>query len=157
MKIESPAFADGERIPERHSAYGENRSPELRWGGAPADTKSFAISVDDPDAPGAEPFVHWLIYNIPSSMSSLPEGLPTAAKLPEMGALQGRNSAGSVGYFGPRPPKTHPPHHYHFRIVALDGVLPLDAGVERQQLSRAMEGHTLAEAETVGVYGYQGA
>ena len=155
MKIESPAFADGGRIPERHSAYGENRSPELRWSGAPADTKSFAIIVDDPDAPGGEPFVHWIVYNVPSSMTSLPEGLPPAAKLPN-GVLQGRNSAGSVGYFGPRPPKTHPPHHYHFRIFALDGMLPLDAGVERQQLSRAMEGHILAEAETVGVYGYQG-
>jgi len=157
MKLESPSFSNGARIPEHHSGYGDNRSPELRWSGAPAGTKSFAIVVDDPDAPGSEPFVHWLIYNIPSALSALPESLPTSATLPDIGgALQGRNSAGSSGYFGPRPPKTHPPHHYHFRIVALDTMLPLVAGVDRNKLSHAMKGHALAEAETIGTYKFGG-
>jgi Raf kinase inhibitor-like YbhB/YbcL family protein len=111
--------------------------------------------MDDPDAPGAEPFVHWLVYNIPASVTSLPEHLPSSATLPEAGgALQGRTSAGSMGYFGPRPPKRHQPHHYHFRLYALDGVLPLEPGVDRGQLARAMEGHTLAETETMGTYGF---
>jgi len=157
MKLESPAFSNGGTVPERHSGYGENRSPELRWSGAPAGTKSFAMVVDDPDAPGGEPFVHWLIYNIPATLAALPESIATSAKLPELGgALQGRNSTRSIGYFGPRPPKTHPPHHYHFRIAALDTMLPLDSGADRAKLSRAMEGHILAEAETIGIYGFGG-
>ncbi len=154
MKLESPSFSNGAKIPEHHSGYGDNRSPELRWSGAPEGTKSFAVVVDDPDAPGSEPFVHWLLYNIPPTRAALPESLPTSANLSDVGgALQGRNSTRSIGYFGPRPPKTHPPHHYHFRIFALDNTLPLDSGVDKATLSRAMKGHILAEAEMVGIYG----
>jgi Raf kinase inhibitor-like YbhB/YbcL family protein len=84
----------------------------------------------------------------------LPESLPSSATLPDAGgALQGRNSTGEIGYFGPRPPRTHPPHHYHFRLYALATTLPLDGGVDKATLLRALQGHILAETEIVGTYG----
>ncbi len=110
--------------------------------------------MDDPDAPGAEPFVHWLIYNIPPTRTMFPDSLPSSATLPDAGgALQGRNSTGKIGYFGPRPPRTHPPHHYHFKLYALDTTLPLDSGADKAALLRAMQGHILAETEIIGTYG----
>lgn len=157
MQLESPSFSNGAAIPESHSGYGANRSPELRWSDVPAGTESLAIVMDDPDAPGAEPFVHWIVYNIPPTRTMLPESLPASAALPDAGgAQQGRNSTRGIGYVGPRPPRTHPPHHYHFNLYALDTMLPLDTGVDKATLLRAMKGHVLAEAETVGTYGVRG-
>jgi Raf kinase inhibitor-like YbhB/YbcL family protein len=107
--------------------------------------------MEDPDAPMREPFVHWVMYNIPPETTSLPEGIPQEPRLDvPPGALQGKNSQGSIGYFGPRPPKGDPPHHYHFQIFALDKELQLPPGVDRHTLAEAMLGQVLAKGELIG-------
>jgi Raf kinase inhibitor-like YbhB/YbcL family protein len=127
-------------------------SPEIHWT-AVANAKSYAILVEDPDAKPISPFVHWLVWNIPPAVTSLPEGLQAQARVtdPE-GVLQGRTTRGSVGYFGPRPPVGDPAHHYHFQIFALDTMLSLPGGVERDKVMDALRGHVLASGELVGEY-----
>ncbi|HKT53169.1 MAG TPA: YbhB/YbcL family Raf kinase inhibitor-like protein [Caulobacteraceae bacterium] len=136
----------------RHTAYGDNLSPPLRW--TPVEgARAYAIVLEDPDAPKATPFVHWLIWNIPSTEISLPEGLPTRAKLSDPpGAAQGRNDDGGTGYFGPRPPAGSGVHHYHFQIFALDGPLALAPGANLPDLTAALQGHVLADGELVGTF-----
>jgi Raf kinase inhibitor-like YbhB/YbcL family protein len=142
MQLTSPAFAAGAPIPARYSAYGENRSPPLRWT-AVAGARAYALSLQDPDAPMARPFVHWLAWNIPADALGLPDGGAG-------GAVQGRNDTGHVGYFGPRPPSGT--HHYHFKLFALDAPLTLAAGADLPALTAAMRGHVLASAELVATY-----
>src|SRR5256885_14226934 len=121
IEVRSGAFAPRRKIPGRFTAYGEGISPPLSWRGVPAGTRSQVLIVEDPDAPTPEPFVHWLMYNIPPETRSLPEGIPPKPRLDDpRGAVQGVNSRGSIGYFGPAPPRGDPPHHYHFQIFALD-------------------------------------
>jgi Raf kinase inhibitor-like YbhB/YbcL family protein len=147
IQVRSSAFEPGQRIPERFTAYDEGISPPLGWNGVPAGTRSLVLIMEDPDAPMREPFVHWLMYNIPPETTSLPEGIPGEPRLDDPpGALQGVNSRGSIGYFGPR----DPPHHYHFQIFALDTKLRLPPGVDRPTLAEAMSGHVLAKGELVG-------
>lgn len=143
--------ADG-AIDLRHSGYGDNLSPPLRW--KPVDgAGSYAIVLEDPDAPMGRPFVHWLIWNIPLGATALPEGLPATERLAApQGALQGRNDMGQVGYFGPRPPPGTGAHHYHFEVFALDGPLTLKGGADLGALVEAMQGHVLADGELVGTY-----
>jgi Raf kinase inhibitor-like YbhB/YbcL family protein len=135
----------------RHTAYGDNLSPPLRW--TPVEgARAYAIVLEDPDAPKATPFVHWLVWNIPSTEISLPEGLPTAPKLADpMGAVQGRNDNGGTGYYGPHPPAGGA-HHYHFQIFALDGPLALAPGSSLADLTAALQGHVLADGELVGTF-----
>jgi len=153
LSLQSSAFQEGQPIPERYSADGRNLSPPLSWSGLPNGTRSLALVVEDPDAPGAEPFVHWLLYEIPADTSSLPEGIPPQAGREQLGgALQGQNSTGKIGYFGPRPPKGDPPHHYHFQLYALDADLHLPAGAGRQALRDALSGHELARGELIGTF-----
>ncbi|MBV8487273.1 MAG: YbhB/YbcL family Raf kinase inhibitor-like protein, partial [Planctomycetaceae bacterium] len=116
-------------------------------------TQELAIIVDDPDAPTPQPWVHWVLYKIPATESALPEGTHAkpAPGFPA-GALQGKNSWGSIGYRGPEPPRGHGVHHYHFKIYALDGALNVTAGLDKPGLLRAMKGHILEEAELVGTY-----
>jgi Raf kinase inhibitor-like YbhB/YbcL family protein len=149
LVLSSRAFSHGEMIPKQYTCDGQELSPPLEWQGAPAGTKSFALIMDDPDAPKTV-FVHWVVYNIPASASSLPEGLPREPVLSD-GIRQGENSAGRIGYFGPCPPSGV--HRYSFRLYALDTVLNLDAGATKQELMRAMQGHILAQAELLGRYG----
>jgi Raf kinase inhibitor-like YbhB/YbcL family protein len=143
--------ADG-AIGPRHSAYGANLSPPLRWtpvGGAGA----YAIILEDPDAPAERPFVHWMIWNIPGDVDWLPEGLPNSARLVSpQGAVQGKNDNGSYGYFGPRPPPGTGLHHYHFQIFALDGPLTLKPDANLRELVDALKGRVLADGELVGTY-----
>ena len=109
--------------------------------------------VDDPDAPTAQPWVHWVIYKIAPEVEGLAEGIPADAELSSpAGALQGKNTAGEIGYHGPMPPPGHGVHHYHFKLYALDKQLDLKAGANKQELLAAMEGHILAEGELVGTY-----
>ncbi len=150
MRLTSSAIAPDGRIAARQSAYGENRSPPLSWTGV-AGAKAYAIILEDPDAPGARPFVHWLIWNIPGDVTALPEGLPASPALQNpRGAVQGVNDAGKTGYFGPRPPSGV--HHYRFRIFALDGRLTLAAGADRAALGRAMNGHVVAMGALSGFF-----
>lgn len=159
MKLTS-VFEPGERIDKRYTGEGEDRSPPLRWSNVPEGTESFALICDDPDAPSprrpaATPWVHWVIYNIPASVTELPEGIERTAKPKEVpGALQGHNSWGedSLGYRGPLPPPGSGTHRYFFKLYALDTKLDLPAGANKETLLKAMEGHVLAETSLVGTY-----
>lgn len=153
ITVESTAFAAGDPIPRRFTGDGEDVSPPLRWSGLPEGTRELALIVDDPDAPRAEPWVHWLIYKIPATEQGLAEGVGAAAGPPlPSGTLEGRNDFGATGYGGPAPPRGHGTHHYHFRVYALDAPLEVGAGLEKPALLRAMEGHVLAQGDLVGTY-----
>lgn len=151
LDVSSPAFADGAMIPLHHSAYGHGVPPPVAWSAAPEGTRSFVLMVEDPDAASARPFVHWLIWNIPGEARGLPEGGPVQAN--QLGSLyvEGRNSRGSIGYFGPRPHGTRA-HHYHFQLFALDTMLTLQPGSPRADLLAAMHGHVLAKGQLVGLF-----
>ena len=149
MEITSTAFQAGETIPTRYSCDGQDISPALSWSGVPERTQSFALILDDPDAPGGT-FTHWVIFNIPAETLELEEAIPTSPQLPN-GALQGRNSFGAIGYGGPCPPRGTL-HHYHFVIYALGETLDLTAGASKAQVLNAMQGHILAQAEIIGTY-----
>jgi len=150
MKLTSPAFADGAAIPRLHTCEDRDISPPLQWSGAPAATRSFALIVDDPDAPDpAAPrmtWVHWVLYNLPPDCSSLPEGV---RKLPPA-ALEGRNDWRRTGYGGPCPPVGC--HRYFHKLYALDTMLPDLKHPTKAELEKAMHGHVLASAELVGRY-----
>jgi Raf kinase inhibitor-like YbhB/YbcL family protein len=149
LSVASSAFASGGTIPDKYSAYHEGVSPPLTWTPV-VDAHSYALIVEDPDAPSAQPFVHWVAWNIPGDTASLPENL-AAAGAPQ-GMQQGKSGAGNVGWFGPRPP-AGPAHHYHFQVFALDTPsLNLAPGADRAALVAAMKGHVAAEGELVGLY-----
>ena len=152
IELSSEAFPDEGVIDLRHSAYGDNLSPPLRW--TPVEgAGAYAIVLEDPDAPMEKPFVHWMIWNIPGDVTSLPEGVPNNAQLVSpQGAVQGKNNNDSSGYFGPRPPQGHGVHHYHFQIFALDGPLTLHADADLRVLTNAMQGRVIADGELVGTY-----
>lgn len=156
IEVTSSAFQNGEPIPKQHSGDGADKSPPLAWSNAPDGTQQFALICDDPDAPTPRPWVHWILYNIPADVPSLPEGVPNAERPDRpQGAAQGKNSFGSgatIGYRGPAPPPGHGTHHYHFKVYALDEALNLDPGLEKQGLLDAMEEHILAQGELVGTY-----
>lgn len=145
------ADTDG-RLDDRCSAYHENRSPPLVWTPVP-NAAAYAIIVQDPDAPRAHPFVHWLIWNIPGEATSLPEGLPNETSLGLVGgATQGVNGSGTVGWFGPRPPPGHGLHRYHFQIFALAQRLTFGPNAPLETLVSALKGDTLAEGLLVATY-----
>jgi Raf kinase inhibitor-like YbhB/YbcL family protein len=150
MRLTSPVIGADGRIPQAHSNYGANRSPPLAWTPV-AGARGYAIILDDPDAPGARPFVHWLIWNIPGNVAAQPAGLPAASRLASPpGAVQGRNDADGIGYFGPRPPSGL--HHYRFHLFALDAQLTLAPGSDRGALSAAMNGHVLGAGDLIGTF-----
>ena len=151
--LTSSAFEAQARIPQRHSGDGVDLSPPLTWTSAPASCRELALIVDDPDAPSPEPWVHWVLYKIPPSTTALAEGIPTTRALSQpSGAVQGTNSWRTVGYRGPAPPPGHGTHHYHFKLYALDAVLPLEAGLDKKRLLAAMEGHVIGQTEMIGTY-----
>ena len=153
MTIRSDGFADGRAIPRRFGEDGEDLSPPLSWSDLPEGTRELAMIVEDPDAPRAEPWVHWVLYKIPPDTRTLSEGIPPSPTLNvPPGALHGKNSWGSDGYRGPAPPRGHGTHHYHFRLFALDVPLHAAQGLDKPGLLAAMQGHILAQAELVGTY-----
>ena len=149
MQLSSPAFAPGAEIPSVHTCEGADRPPPLAWSGAPDGTKSFALIVDNPDAPDPRAprtvWVHWVVYNLPAATSALPEG----GHLPP-GALEGVNDFKRPGWGGPCPPIGR--HRYFFKLYALDALLPELKHPTKAALERAMQGHELARAELVGTY-----
>jgi Raf kinase inhibitor-like YbhB/YbcL family protein len=150
LKVGSNSF-DGV-IPRRLSEYYDGVAPRIWWS-AVAGAKSYAIIMEDPDAKPITPFVHWLAWNIPARETHVAEGLQEQERLLDPpGTLQGRNSRGSYGYYGPRPPVGDPPHRYHFQVFALDTMLAVPPGAERDELLAAMSGHVLAAGEIVGSY-----
>ena len=154
MPVESGAFGDGSPIPAAYSAgEGRNISPPLRWSGVPQATRSMVLIVEDPDAPTPKPFVHWLMYNIPSEIGSIPQDVPHDELLDALGgAMQGKNSQMKIGWTGMAPPKGDTPHHYHFQLFALDEKLPIAPGAGRSGLIEAMREHVIAAGEVVGTY-----
>jgi Raf kinase inhibitor-like YbhB/YbcL family protein len=151
--LRSSAFADGQPISRRHTGDGEDLSPPLAWSGLPPRAVSLALIVDDPDAPTPQPWVHWVIYNLPADEQGLVEGIPPMAKpASPAGAIQGKNSWGSLGYRGPAPPKGHGTHRYIFRLMALNQALNLPEGLEKDALLAAVQGNVLTEAELTGTY-----
>jgi len=152
MTLASPAFAHQGEIPGLFTCQGDDRSPPLVWNGAPADTQSFVLIVDDPDAPDpAAPkmtWVHWLLYNLPAGTGALAEAVGQAALPP--GTLQGITDAKRVGYHGPCPPIGQ--HRYYFKLYALDVLLPDLGQPTKPALLKAMAGHVLAEAQLMGTY-----
>ncbi len=147
--LTSPAFSEGGRIPDRHTCAAEDLSPPLNWSGVPSGTQSFALVVEDPDAPSGT-FIHWVIYNLPPTLTSLPEGLPRTEQLTN-GAAQGIGDFGSIGYRGPCPPRGKP-HRYFFILRALDTQLTAKPKMTRVQLEKEIQGHVLAEARLMGTY-----
>lgn len=155
LQVSSTAFASGAGIPRPYSAYGENFSPALSWQGVPPSTQSLALVVEDPDAksPAPSPFVHWTLYALAPSQTTLDESIPAIPRLPTVAsAQQGRNSRGTVGYFGPRPPSGDGVHHYHFEVFALDSRLDLPPAASVDQLVAALKGHVIAAGEIVGTF-----
>lgn len=152
LTVSSPSITTGAAIPGRHSEYQDGVAPELQWTAVDG-AKSYVVIMEDPDARPITPFVHWVAWNIPGTVTQLPEGLQEQARLTEPeGLLQGLTSRGSVGYFGPRPPVGDPPHHYHFQVLALDTVLDLPPGADRDKVLAAAKGHVIAKGELVGTY-----
>jgi Raf kinase inhibitor-like YbhB/YbcL family protein len=148
--LTSPAFRNGEKIPAKYTADGQNLSPPLAWNDAPAGTRSFVLIVEDPDAPNGT-FRHWGLYNIPGERSRLPEGGELGVKAEPLGHAV--NDFGRRRYDGPAPPKGRGPHHYHFRLAALDvDKLPERADARVSDLWAEARRNMLAEAELVGVY-----
>ena len=137
-------------IPVYHSCDGEDQSPPLDWNEPPAGTQSFALIMDDPDAPGGT-WVHWVLFNIPGDARSLIGNLPPDAQLPD-GSIQGVNSFGRNDYGGPCPPSGT--HRYFFKLYALDTKLNLDESAGKEEVLAAMEGHVLAQAELMGTYSH---
>jgi hypothetical protein len=152
LSLTSPAFAPGDAIPSRYTCEGQDVSVPLAWSGAPPATKSFALVVDDPDAPDpAAPrmtWVHWVLYNIPADVRELPEAVRPHA-LPQ-GSAEGLNGWGRTGYGGPCPPIGR--HRYFHKLYALDALLPDLRRPDKAALEHAMRGHVLAQAELIGTY-----
>jgi len=152
LAVTSPAFARNGAMPMRFSEYADGVSPALAWSAVP-NAQSYAIIMEDPDAKPALPFVHWVAWNIPAGVTRLPEGVQEQPRLTEPeGVLQGRNTRGSTGYYGPRPPVGEAAHHYHFQVFALDTQLDVPFGADRDQVLAAMQGHVLAKGELTGQY-----
>jgi Raf kinase inhibitor-like YbhB/YbcL family protein len=149
VSLTSDAFTDGSTIPQKYTCRGDNVSPALQWDGVPNATKSLALIMDDPDAP-IKNFTHWVVFNIPPDTRELSEAIPGDEKLSN-GALQGKNGAMQIGYFGPCPPPGGP-HHYNFVLYALDTVLDLDAGASKEQVLSSMEGYIIGRGQLVGLF-----
>ena len=152
LTITSTAFAHNGAIPSLYTCEGKDISPPLAWNGAPAATKSFALIVDDPDAPDpAAPkmtWVHWVLYDIPAAGTGLPEAVQASALPP--GTREGVNDWGRTGFGGPCPPIGR--HRYFHKLYALDAVLPDLERPKKAALEKAMQGHILAQAVLIGTY-----
>lgn len=148
----SPAFRNGESIPERFARAGGDLSPPLAWNDPPAGARTLALVMQDPDAPGGT-FTHWLLYNLPATVRTLPEGVPKALHVSQpVAGKQGRNDYGTIGYGGPQPPPGER-HRYVFRVFALDGRLDLRAGADISAFGLELERRAIGVAELVGLYG----
>jgi Raf kinase inhibitor-like YbhB/YbcL family protein len=150
ITIQSPSFTNMGMIPDKHSNYYEGVSPALSWSNVPQNAKSLVLMLEDPDA-NVKPVTHWIMANLPSNTTSLPENL-MKTEMANGGAMQGANVTGKIGYYGPKPPRDDPPHNYHFQIFALDTMLNLPSGFNRQALLDAMKNHVIAKGEIVGMY-----
>ncbi len=148
MQLSSSAFEQGGTIPTKHTGEGEDVSPPLEWTNAPQDAQSFAVICHDPDAPLVSPgtygFVHWVLYNVPASTTSVAEGTGEGTA--------GQTDFGKVGYGGPMPPEGHGTHHYFFWVLALDNQPNLPEGLTLWELLEKVEPNVLGMNRLVGTY-----
>ena len=167
FRIDSPKFQEKVRpfvrIPKENTCVEGNLSPPLTWAEAPEGTQSFALISEDVDHETGN-WVHWVLYNIPADVTELPEGISTSTQVLPDGTTQGINDEDQIGYYGPCPPPNvilffsrsreafGPPHRYFFRLYALDSQLGLAPGATRDELAKAMEGHILGQANTMGKF-----
>ncbi len=155
LRLQSASFMDGKMMDDKYTCHGQDISPELSWRGAPGKTKSFALIVEDPDAPTMN-FTHWVVFNIPAIADpktngfEMTEGFPRDGKT-DKGITQGANDFQKIGYDGPCPPSGV--HRYYFKLYALDSLLPLGGGALKSQVEKAMIGHILAQTQIMGQYG----
>ena len=158
LTVTSTFFREGDTIPQRAvfsdmGCTGDNESPDLTWSGAPAATKSFAVTLYDPDAPTTVGFWHWILFNIDSGTTSLDAGAGKMHHGPH-GSTSGHTDYGTTGYGGPCPPPGDVPHHYEFNVFALDvDKLPLDHGTTGAKLMFMMRGHILGHGKLTGRFG----
>lgn len=150
MRLTSATFEEGGMLSLHYTCDGAGISPPLGWGDVPDGTQSFALLCEDPDAPSGV-FIHWVLFNLPAGTRELGEGLPQQDVL-SIGARQGTNSFGDVGYGGACPPPGDREHRYVFKLYALDSNLSLGPGARKEQLLDAMKDHVLAEAQLTGKY-----
>ncbi|MGC9112304.1 YbhB/YbcL family Raf kinase inhibitor-like protein [Acidilobus sp.] len=155
FQLFSEAFKEGEVIPVKYTCDGEDISPPLSWSSPPQGTKSLALIMYDPDAP-ANTFIHWVIYNMPPTLTRLEEGIGSsgAREIPGVG-VQGLNDFGDVGYGGPCPPRGHGPHRYYFALHALSAQLTLRSPVTASSLLNTMRGKVLGYSLLMGRYSRQ--
>ncbi len=148
IELASTAFEPRGKIPKKYTGEGDDVSPPLSWSNVPAGAKSYALICHDPDAPlvtpGAYGFVHWVLYNIPASISQLAEN--------EINHTSGVNSFGSDGYGGPMPPEGHGIHHYFFWILALDIETDFEPGLSMEALLQKVEPNVIGMNRLVGIY-----
>lgn len=162
LQLSSPAFGNGERMPEQYTCEGDDMSPPLQWSAAPSGTKSFAVLCDDPDAPNGT-FHHWALFDLPAVQTEIHDGYANEAHVAEVGPAvaigtvrtvrQAVNDFGNAFWGGPCPPPGHGTHHYHFRLLALD-VERLDVGESPDctAVASAARPHVIEEAELIGTY-----
>ncbi len=147
MKLTSPAFKQGERIPSKYTCDGKNINPELEISDVPGDAKSLVLIMDDPDVPSSvrkdRMWVHWVVYDMPPTTKTLRE----ASEAP---GTQGKNTAGEMGYDGPCPPDRE--HRYFFKLYALNKLLKLPQGSTKEEVEKAMKNHILTSTELMGRY-----
>ncbi len=142
MQINSTAFFDRHPIPAKYTCEGEDISPPLQFSAVPASTKSLVLIVDDPDAP-IRTFDHWIVWNLPATLQSLPEGATVSH--------QGKNHYDELRYRGPCPPPGKP-HHYFFKLYAIDILLDIPIGSTKEEVEKAIEGHIISKATLIGTY-----
>ena len=160
ITVTSSVFEHHGMVPLENSAYGDNTSIDLSWSNLPEGTVQLALICDDPEVVTIgmmeNPFVHWVMYNIPASAPGLPAGMATDAAVTGIdgleGAINGHNGLNRPGYFGPRPPDNGHLHAYHFRVYAIDADLGLEPGLNKDQLLEAIDGHVLATGMLMGHY-----
>lgn len=151
--LKSNSFYHDEKIPKRYTGEGRDVSPEFGWENPPPGTVEYALVCEDPDAPRSEPWVHWVVYNIPASARYLPESLPKEESVAIPAVIhQGVNSWDELGYRGPLPPPGHGLHHYNFKLYALDKSIPFRPGITKADLEESIAKHVLEEASYVGTY-----
>ena len=144
LTLTSDAFKDGQPIPVQYTCDGKDQTPSLHWSDPPAGTKSFALVIDDPDAPSGT-FRHWGVFDIPASARSIGGGQRIGSEVV--------NDFGKPGYGGPCPPKGHGPHHYHFKLFALDtSTLGISPSAKVADVEQAAQKHVLAQGELIGTY-----
>lgn len=153
MRLMSSAYQNEDAIPKRFTCEGDNISPELHWKDAPRETKAFVLILHDPDAPKANGYAHWVLYDIPANATRIIENIPKDRLVTDLG-VQGKNDAGKVGYTGPCPPSGT--HRYFATLYALREQLRLDPGATRQQVISALDGKVIEQTELMGTYAKAG-